>query len=65
MMNTQLKVSALMGGLLASVSAFAAVDITSVSAGVTDATTAVGTIGLAVLGIFIGIKAYKWVRRAL
>jgi hypothetical protein len=45
--------------------AMASVDITEITAGVNDATTAVTAIGAAVLLIFLAIKLYKWIRRAL
>jgi len=32
---------------------------------ITDATTSVGLIGAAVFAIAVGIKLYKWLRRAL
>ena len=46
-------------------SAHAAVDVSTVTQGVSDATTAVATVGAAVTGVFVGVKLFKWVRRAL
>lgn len=50
---------------LSPLSAFAAMDTTAVTTAITDASTAIGTVGAAVLVMFVGIKVYKWVRRAL
>lgn len=53
------------GALLTAGSASAAaIDVTSVTAVVTDVATAAGVIGLAVLGMHYGIKAYKWIKGA-
>lgn len=52
------------GALSASVGAFAAatpVDTTAIS----DAGTQVATVGLAVFVLTVGIKVWKWIRRAL
>ena len=40
-------------------------DTTAVTTAITDAATAAGVVGAAVLVLLVGIKAYKWVRRAL
>ena len=40
-------------------------DTTAIVTSITEAGTAAGTIGLAVLVMLVGIAAYKWVRRAL
>jgi len=40
-------------------------DTTDIVSAITDAGSAAGTIGLAVLVMLVGIAAYKWVRRAL
>jgi hypothetical protein len=45
--------------------ASAAVDVSDVTAAITDAATAIGTVGLAVLVMFVGAKVFKWVRKAL
>lgn len=39
-------------------------DTTAIVQAVTDAGTAAGVIGAAILAMLVGIKAYKWVRRA-
>jgi len=41
--------------------AFAAVDVTEITGSLTD----IATVGAAVFAVAIGIKLYKWVRRAL
>ncbi|MEO7702916.1 MAG: major capsid protein [Opitutus sp.] len=48
-------------------SAFATgeVDVTSVVTSITGALVPIGSIGLAVLGVLVAIKIYKWVRRAM
>ena len=51
--------------LLASAGAQAAVDTTAITTGITDAATAVGTIGSAAVLVILGIKTYKWVARSL
>ncbi|WP_078463203.1 major capsid protein [Solemya velum gill symbiont] len=40
-------------------------ETTAVTTAITDAATAGGAIGAAVLVMLVGLKAYKWVRRAL
>lgn len=49
---------------LAGSASAAVVDVTSVTASIADAATAGGVIGLAVLGMYFGLKLYKWVRSA-
>lgn len=65
-MNKQIALSGLMAGLLA-VSGFAnaAVDVTAVTAEIGGASAPIAAIGAASLLIAVGIKVYKWVRRAL
>ena len=46
-------------------SASAAIDVTSVTTALTDAGTAVATVGAAVLVVIVGVAAYKYIRRAL
>lgn len=41
------------------------VDVSSVTANIAAQATPVAAIGAAVLLLFVGIKAFKWVRRAL
>lgn len=43
----------------------AAVDVTAVSADIAAQAAPVAAIGAAVLILFVGIKAFKWVRKAL
>ena len=45
--------------------ASAAVDTSSVTGAITDAGTAVGVVGAAVLVVIVGTKVFKWVARAL
>jgi hypothetical protein len=45
--------------------ASAAVDVTAVTAAITDASGAIATVGSAVLVLTVGIFVYKWIRRAL
>jgi hypothetical protein len=59
-------------GLLALAAAFAppafaggGVDVTAVTAAIAAAATPIAAIGAAVLLILVGIKVYKWVRRAM
>lgn len=40
------------------------VDVSSITAVITEAGTAAATIGLAVLAMHYGIKLYKWIRGA-
>lgn len=50
----------------APLSAFAAaVDVSAVETDITAQLGPVGTIGAAVLLLLVGIKAFKWVRRAM
>lgn len=54
------------GVLVATIgSANAAVDVTAVVTEITAAATPIGLIGAASLLVAVGIKVYKWVRRAL
>lgn len=48
----------------ATVPAFAAVDVSAITADIAAAETAVLGIGAAVVLIFLGIALYKWIRRA-
>ncbi len=43
----------------------AAVDVTDVVSGITNQSTSIATIGTTILGIIVGIVAFKWVRRVL
>ena len=40
-------------------------DLTTVTAAITAASGDIGTIGLACLGLFVGMKAFTWIRGAL
>lgn len=46
-------------------SAMAAVDVTAVVTEIEGAVVPIGLIGAAVLVVMVGIKVYKWVRRAM
>ena len=48
---------------LAPLSAFAAIDVSSVTSGVADAAAAITTVGVAILGVMVLIAAYMWVRK--
>jgi len=43
----------------------AAVDVTAATTEITDSKTAVLAIGLAVFGVAVGVKLYKWLKTAL
>lgn len=43
----------------------APVDVSSVTAAIEAALVPIGLIGLAVLALLVGIKTYKWIRRAM
>ncbi len=45
--------------------ASAAVDVASVVTEISGAATPIASIGAAVLVVMVGIKVYKWVRRAM
>jgi len=51
--------------VLATSSASAAVDVTSTVTEIGGATAPIALIGAAVLSVMVGLKIYKWVRRAL
>ena len=54
------------GVLVATVnSALAGVDVTPVVTEISGASVPIGLIGSAVLVVMVGIKVYKWVRRAM
>lgn len=50
---------------LAAGSAMAAVDVAATVTEITGALIPIGLIGGAVLGVLVGVKIYKWVRRAM
>jgi len=45
--------------------ASAAIVTTDITTAITDAGTAAGVVGLAVVVMTVGIKVFKWLRRAL
>lgn len=47
------------------VPAQAAIDVSGVTTSISDGSTAVTTVGVAVLGVIVLIAVYKWIRRAL
>ncbi len=66
-MNKQF-VRSFVGGLTvlgASVANAAAVDVTAVTADIALQAAPIAAIGAAVLILMVGIKAFKWVRRAM
>lgn len=62
----KLSIGAMVAGVAAAAStAHAAMDTTGITTALTDAGTAVGVVGAAVLIVYVGIKAFKMVRGAL
>jgi hypothetical protein len=55
----------LLSMLFASVASAAAIDVTTTVADITGNLAPIGLVGAAVLGVFVALKAYKWIRRAL
>jgi len=55
----------LLAALLAAGPAFAVLDTSSITTAISDASTAIGVIGLAVIVMIVGAKVFKWLRRAL
>ncbi|GLS13654.1 major capsid protein [Hydrogenophaga electricum] len=53
-----------LGALVGTAMAHAAIDTTEIDAEIAAAKTAVMAIGAAVVLVFVGIALYKWVRRA-
>lgn len=41
------------------------IDVTAVTSAINGAATPIASIGAAVLVILVGVKVYKWIRRAL
>lgn len=60
------KLGAGAAGLLgvASAASAAVIDTTEITGVISDAGTAVATIGVAVLGVYFGAKVYKWIKAA-
>jgi len=52
-------------GLAAASSYAAAVDVTATVTTIGEQLVPIGLIGVAVLGVFVAIKAFKWVRGAM
>jgi len=66
------KGKALVFALLLSLAAFAlpasasgGIDVSSVTSAINGAAAPIASIGAAVLVILVGVKVYKWIRRAL
>lgn len=60
------KVSLLLGLFTAGgYASAAAVDVTAVTADIAAQAAPIAAVGTAVLLVYLGIKAFKWVRRAL
>jgi hypothetical protein len=55
------------GILVTGVSAFAqsTIDVSGVTGALTNVSAAVATVGAAVLVVYVGVKAYKYIRAAL
>lgn len=66
MSNTNKKgLLALPAALLAAPAFAAPPDVTAVTTAIGEASAPIAAIGAAVLVVFVGIKVYKWVRRAM
>jgi len=57
--------STLVASLAAAGANAAAVDVSDVVTDIAAQATPIGLIGAAVLTIYVGVKAFQWVRRAL
>lgn len=64
-MNQNIKRGLALALVLGVSAAQAAVDVTAASTEIADSKTAVLAIGLAVFGVSVGVKLYKWLTRAL
>jgi len=64
-MNKQLKRGLVAAGALVASAASHAAAVTVDTTPITDAGAAIASVGVAVFGIAVGIKLYKWIRRAL
>lgn len=56
---------AAVASMVAAPAAFAAVDVSAVVTEIGDAAAPIASIGAAVLLVMVGIKVFKWVRRAM
>lgn len=54
-----------LSALFAAGFAHAEIDVSGVTTEISSASTAVATVGAAILLLYVGIKAYQWVRKAL
>ena len=52
-------------GLAVSGAASAAIDVTSVTTAIGEASAPIAAIGAAVLVVIVGTRVYKWIQRAL
>lgn len=66
-MNLRNKLAVATGLMLTAPFAFAGggIDVTAVTTAIDAAKTPIATIGAAVLVVLVGVKVYKWIRRAL
>jgi hypothetical protein len=65
-MNTRLFPLVAIAGLgLSSLANAAAVDVTAVTTDIAAQAAPIAAVGAAVLVLMVGVKAFKWVRRAL
>lgn len=65
-MNKSIRNGLLAAGVLSAATASqAAVDVTAVVTEISGAAAPIALIGSAVLVVMVGIKVYKWVRRAM
>jgi hypothetical protein len=46
-------------------SAHAAIDVSTVTSSISDAGTAIATVGAAFLAMMVGAKVYKWIKSAI
>lgn len=64
-MNQNIKRGLALALVLGVSAAQAAVDVTGATTEISDSKVAVLAIGLAVFGVSVGVKLYKWLTRAL
>lgn len=63
--NNLARLAVLAGTVVAGSAQAAAIDVTAVVTEITGAAAPIAAIGSAVLIVMVGIKVYKWVRRAM
>jgi len=51
--------------LCAAGASHAAMDTSAITSAITDALTAIGVVGAAVMGVHVAVKAFRWVRAAM